>query len=181
MKKPSVIGVILLVIGIGSIFNASYTFINNRILNGWVSTEGEGTNKQVVYVEAFGGTPKPCVSESGMCADKIFHAYPMVYYQYTAGDKQHVNDVIKVPQIVYFAETQNSQEADDLINKYEVGEKITVFYRKKAPTTAILILPENDNFLPDILMILFGFILIGFVVRHLQNKDPLHKSIFVRS
>jgi hypothetical protein len=179
MKKPSFLGMILLAIGIGTILYGGILFADTQLFNQWIAAEGKVVDKQVVYIEAVGGTPKPCGTE--LCGEKVFHAYPMVSYRYTVNDNLYENDLVKTPQVVYVSETQNSLAAENLINQYEIGETVPVFYRKKTPTTAVLILPETNVTFSNFLIMLIGLILVGFVAKQLQNKDPLHASIFVRS
>ena len=136
MKKPSILGIALTLIGIGAILFGGYSLANEYVFDQWVSTEGEITNKQVIYVESASGTPE--VGISGVVPSGIFQAYPMVYYNYSVADKQYKNDLVTLPQLVYFAETQSSAEAESILESYEVGEKVTVFYKTQSPTTAVL-------------------------------------------
>ncbi len=145
-----IVMVLFLIIGILTSFYGVYVIQKSMQSKNWPNTEGIITNSKIEVNER-------TIHKAKITETKTYYE-PNVTYDYEIEGVSYLSNKIFLGQ--YSSTSYNY--ASDIISKYSVGKKVTVYYDPKDPSTAIL---ESGISLRNFIALLTGlaFIVVGIL------------------
>lgn len=179
-NKPTFLGATVLILGLILVLLGGFNIAQETPQNRWLTITGKVIDKQLIVTgQEHDEQVSTSIDDLPRNKETNFKFYPMVYYEYLLDDKLYQGELIEQPQLVYFSETNQSLEAERVLDEYKIGESVLIYYDPDNPATAVLVPHNNQPISKSIIPILFGFILIAFVVVQVVSPNPLNSSKLV--